>query len=155
MFSKRHNITESEYAGIHYWLKKKYGKATKCEKVDCLGRSQRYEWALKPKHKYLKKRINFFQLCKSCHIKLDMSPNFPEIMREYNVNTHKSHCIRGHEFNENNSYIIIRNTNDTKIRRCRVCEMIRRESFFKKNPNYNHNYYKNHRGKLVASKENK
>lgn len=60
-------IDEKEYSSIHYWIKKSYGKASKCENKECKGKSKNYQWALKKGYSYERKRINFLQLCVSCH----------------------------------------------------------------------------------------
>lgn len=72
---KMSKIQKGDYEKIHYWLRKNYGKANKCENKDCLGKSTRFEWALLKKHKYDFKRDNFLMLCKSCHTKYDFTKN--------------------------------------------------------------------------------
>lgn len=64
------------YSAVHYWLKKKYGKATKCENKECKGTSTNYEWAKKKECEYEKKRENFIMLCKSCHAKQDITKKY-------------------------------------------------------------------------------
>jgi hypothetical protein len=59
------------YAYIHYWLGKAYGKANKCESPDCPGTSKRFEWAKLRDRPYAKYRENFWQLCKHCHMLYD------------------------------------------------------------------------------------
>lgn len=58
-----------EYQRIHYWLKKNYGKATRCE--SCTRPNKVFNWALKNGLNYDYKRSNFMQLCRSCHAKQD------------------------------------------------------------------------------------
>jgi hypothetical protein len=55
------------YWGIHKWLIKNYGKATKCSSAKCRKNSIHYEWALIKGKKYERKKENFIELCKSCH----------------------------------------------------------------------------------------
>ncbi len=69
----KQGISVSEYIGIHYWLKKEYGIANKCEGNFCKGVSSRFEWALIKDKLYEKKRDNFIQLCRSCHASYDQS----------------------------------------------------------------------------------
>lgn len=59
------------YAGIHCWLIKKFGKASRCENKYCLHKSQNFEWSLLKGKKYQRRRYNFWQLCVSCHRKYD------------------------------------------------------------------------------------
>ena len=57
------------YAGIHVWLKSKYGKANKCS--FCISkRPSRYEWA-NISGKYIRDIRDWMQLCPSCHRKHD------------------------------------------------------------------------------------
>ena len=62
------------YHGIHGWLKTRYGKANKCEMINCKRVCKKYEWALKKGRKYMRVRNNFTELCVSCHKKYDMTP---------------------------------------------------------------------------------
>ena len=66
-------IDKKLYNHIHHWLNKKFGKADKCENKKCNKKSKVYQWALKKKCKYKKKRGNFKQLCRSCHAKYDLT----------------------------------------------------------------------------------
>lgn len=59
------------YGNIHHWLQYKYGSASICENNKCIGTSKKYEWALKKGKSHDKKRENYLQLCKSCHVKYD------------------------------------------------------------------------------------
>lgn len=59
------------YNRIHYWLKNNYGKASKCENIECSGISKIYDWALKINCVYEKDRDSFIMLCRSCHLKYD------------------------------------------------------------------------------------
>lgn len=61
------------YGSIHCWIKKHYGKASKCENPNCSHKSKHYEWALLKGKKYSHNRNNFFMLCVSCHRKYDMT----------------------------------------------------------------------------------
>lgn len=58
----------SKYRKIHYWLRRTYGNASKCEFTEtCKGISNKYDWALKDGCDHEKKRENYIELCKSCH----------------------------------------------------------------------------------------
>src|SRR3990167_8649221 len=60
-----------EYQAIHHWIKKNYGRTTKCENDKCLKISNKFTWALIKGLNYERKRGNFKELCSSCHISLD------------------------------------------------------------------------------------
>lgn len=57
--------------GIHQWLKKYYGKANRCESINCLKLSKIFQWALLKGKEYERKRENFWQLCIKCHLLYD------------------------------------------------------------------------------------
>jgi hypothetical protein len=58
----------NEYRNIHYWIRTKFGKASKCEFTKtCKGKSKTYDWALKKGCEHARKRENYIELCKSCH----------------------------------------------------------------------------------------
>ncbi len=67
------NVTRRQYDSIHNWLRYYFGNATQCMSDTCNGKSKRFEWALKPDMIYEKKRENFYQLCRSCHAKQDLT----------------------------------------------------------------------------------
>lgn len=70
IFSGNTGLIISEYQSIHRWIRKTFGKASKCEHCDVKGHSK-YEWALKNGAKYEKNIDNYIQLCPSCHRKCD------------------------------------------------------------------------------------
>lgn len=51
------------YSGLHNWIHRKYGNATKCE--ECRS-TKNIQWANKT-GKYLRDRTDWLQLCPSCH----------------------------------------------------------------------------------------
>lgn len=65
----------AEYNRIHYHLRTKYGKATKCDDEKCTGKSKTFEWALKKDKEYSKNPQDYIHLCKSCHSKYDYNGN--------------------------------------------------------------------------------
>lgn len=66
-----------DYANIHYWLHKTFGKAIKCENINCPHKDyHRYEWCKRRELKYDFKRENFIQLCAKCHRKYDSKNYF-------------------------------------------------------------------------------
>src|SRR3990167_9928092 len=69
------------YYGIHFWLNRTFGKASRCENKKCyyprMGAKKffkkplRFEWALLKGEEYKRVRSNFMQLCIACHRKYD------------------------------------------------------------------------------------
>ena len=53
------------YHGVHKWIQKELGKASKCELCDG-SRSKNYQWSNKD-HKYKRDVNDYWQLCSSCH----------------------------------------------------------------------------------------
>ena len=72
----------SEYASIHYWLRKNYGKAKTCESEQCNKKSKNFNWALLVGFRYERKRENFTQRCRSCHAKMDTTMDTIEKMKK-------------------------------------------------------------------------
>ena len=86
-----HNINEkhhewkgdkASYFAFHMWLIRKYGKANKCESLDCvyprknangkiLLKPNRYEWSLVHGQEHGHYRDRYWMLCASCHRKYD------------------------------------------------------------------------------------
>lgn len=71
------------YNAKHTWIRKYYGKASKCE--ECGLPNLRYEWANISGY-YYRKREDFKELCKHCHVKMDrgvseVKTTDPEIYR--------------------------------------------------------------------------
>ena len=64
-------MDKKEYESIHKWIRRNYGKATKCE--HCPNPSKRYDWALKKGYEYKRDISYFMQLCRSCHVKYDFT----------------------------------------------------------------------------------
>lgn len=63
----------SRYCAVHNWIKRHFGKAIKCESVECKNKSTSFEWALRKNFLYEKSINNFIQLCVPCHRKYDYS----------------------------------------------------------------------------------
>lgn len=88
-------------SAIHNWIKRNYGKANKCENIDCLGKSKKFEWANLKNHKYSHDIKHYKMLCTSCHQIFDGN----------------NKCNKGHEFTENNIYLF-----PNGIRTCKKCK---------------------------------
>ena len=55
------------YFGLHYWIRKTFGKADRCENKNCSYKSNAFQWALIKGKEYERKRENFMMLCRPCH----------------------------------------------------------------------------------------
>lgn len=76
---------EVNYRKLHHWLVNNYGKANKCEEVNCeYPHPKRFEWALINGKEYEYNRDNFIMLCPSCHRKYDYSVLTKDEKREWN-----------------------------------------------------------------------
>jgi len=73
----------NEYRHLHWWIKKHYGHANKCENPECPGICKKYEWALKHECEYDYDINNFKQLCISCHKKYDMTQERKDKISKY------------------------------------------------------------------------
>jgi len=69
--TKNTNLRWLTINNIHHWLHKNYGRANKCENIDCDKSSKKYEWALKNDVNYDYVRENYWMLCLNCHRKYD------------------------------------------------------------------------------------
>lgn len=65
-------------SAVHVWLNVNYGKPSLCENVKCEHKSDFYDWAKKTDKPYEKKRSSFLRLCRSCHLRYDMTPEKKE-----------------------------------------------------------------------------
>lgn len=59
----------NDYRNVHNRIRGLFGKANKCEGVECSGISNRFDWALKPGAVYSVNRDDYQMLCRSCHSK--------------------------------------------------------------------------------------
>ncbi|HBI17153.1 MAG TPA: hypothetical protein DDY52_03320 [Candidatus Moranbacteria bacterium] len=62
------------YSGLHYWVRRKLGKAKKCSVCGKEGRGREMHWANKD-HKYRRNTNDFIELCAKCHTKYDKDNN--------------------------------------------------------------------------------
>ncbi|NCD07107.1 MAG: hypothetical protein EOL97_13395 [Spirochaetia bacterium] len=67
-----------KYQGIHQWIRRKNGKAHKCENREngvldfkCSNKSNHFHWAIKKEKEYSRDARDYYQLCRSCHNKYD------------------------------------------------------------------------------------
>lgn len=68
----------ASYSAFHMYLRKNYGNPLICEscmKIGAKGLAGRWniDWALKIGFEHDHKRENYLQLCRSCHMKYDMT----------------------------------------------------------------------------------
>lgn len=68
------------YGGIHDWIKRVAGKASKCENERCTGLGKRFEWANISK-KYKRDVSDWKQLCSKCHKVFDLTQDEIERLR--------------------------------------------------------------------------
>lgn len=61
------------YASVHVWLRKNYGKATRCSNPRCKGESKNFSWALIHRRNYGYNANCFRQLCRQCHTLYDFT----------------------------------------------------------------------------------
>jgi len=70
--SRRWRGNNAGYVAKHLWIVKHYGKANKCQNVECgFDKPKRFEWA-SITDKPTRKRNDYIMLCCSCHRKYDM-----------------------------------------------------------------------------------
>lgn len=60
-----------EYAKIHKWLKDNFGKADRCQSIECDKTSNNFQWAKKAECRHDYRRENYLMLCQKCHGKYD------------------------------------------------------------------------------------
>lgn len=68
---KASSLSKTEYNVLHIWIKRKYGKASKCENPKCTHKSKYFDWSLIKGKRYERRIENFWQLCRSCHLAYD------------------------------------------------------------------------------------
>lgn len=96
-------ITKLEHHKFHYDLKKKFGKADKCEMADCKSISPKhFQWALKKGHSYSSNKEDYIKMCTSCHRKYDFTEEIRAKLKA------KKYC-------ENNNNAKLSNANVLKI----------------------------------------
>lgn len=123
-------VSKEQYAAVHYWLKKKYGKSDKCEAPDCTGKSKNYTWAKLHDKEYDFERANFIKLCSSCHGKYDHTEKSKVLSRKNSINARKEYCKRGHRLDSKRTTIIKFPSGNTH-RDCRECKHIRQVEYRK------------------------
>ena len=64
--------SNANYSAKHHRIHKRYGKASKCENKECVGKSKVYEWA-NISGQFYNNKSDWFELCRSCHRIFDFS----------------------------------------------------------------------------------
>lgn len=74
------NGGSAHYRSVHMTLKKRYGKPLFCENREnrlfpffCSEKCNIFDWAKKSDSKYTALREDYYQLCRSCHKKYDLT----------------------------------------------------------------------------------
>lgn len=96
-------ITKQEHQALHGKLKKKFGKADRCEMPDCKSVNPKYfNWALRKGHAYSSNKEDYIKMCISCH-------------RKYDFNEDIRVKLKGKKYCENNNNAKLSNTDVMKI----------------------------------------
>src|SRR5687767_7154438 len=77
-------LTRTQYSNHHHKLKRRFGKASKCENPSCtIVNPKQYHWAIKNGvSSYTLERNDYLELCASCHKKYDFKPEYCVRMSE-------------------------------------------------------------------------
>lgn len=59
------------YSTLHTWLRLHFGRADRCENLQCTKKSKKFNYAKIKGYEYEYKRENFVMLCASCHFYYD------------------------------------------------------------------------------------
>lgn len=102
---------------VHTWLTEVYGNIKVCEGKDCRKISTNYDWALIHGKQYERKRKNFKRLCRSCHLRYDLTPEKREALNkirdEYLKNPKPYHRFKKGSLNWNRSQGIMKRAKRT------------------------------------------
>lgn len=66
----------ASYQTLHQWIRRHFGRPTKCEECGKDDVNSNYEWA-NISHQYTRDRTDWKTMCISCHRKYDKRPNRP------------------------------------------------------------------------------
>ena len=70
------------YSETHQWLNRNFGKANKCQNLDCSGECKIFHYAKRRGMPYRRVRGYYRMLCQSCHQKYDRNPKFEIIWKK-------------------------------------------------------------------------
>jgi hypothetical protein len=63
---------DAKYQAKHVWIRRHYGRADRCENLDCTYKNPKlYHWA-NLSGEYHRERDDYVMLCPSCHKKMDL-----------------------------------------------------------------------------------
>lgn len=94
---------DATYKQIHSYINKKWGKANKCEIINCRETSNFFEWA-NLSGKYKRDRKDWVMACHSCNQRMDY------------IRRNGDKCRKGHKYTEENIY-----WTKNGSRKCRIC----------------------------------
>lgn len=63
------------YAGIHAWVRRRWGKADRCELCGKQGLSGRKAHWMNKNHRYTRRRRDWLMACRPCHAAFDQAHN--------------------------------------------------------------------------------
>lgn len=107
--------TRAEYNTLHRRMNRIFPRRGRCDFCARVGRTEYASIG----HQYSRWLHDWLELCKRCHDAFDGSPT---ATRE----RAKTHCYRGHPFDDENTYL------DGDYRRCRACARDRRRKYREK-----------------------
>ncbi len=98
---RRAETNINKYNIIHAWLRKNYGIANKCDHRTCPKKSKKFDWCLINGKEYAKDISLFIPLCRSCHMKYDMTDQKREKIRKSKIGTKRpdiSKLMKGNKY---------------------------------------------------------
>lgn len=70
------------YATSHHWMVRYYGNPKACVGNECSGKSKKFDWALKRGKTASRNPKDYLTLCRSCHMKYDMTDDKRKVFSE-------------------------------------------------------------------------
>lgn len=95
---------KAKHSAKHTWIRNSFGRAYKCENLDCKKESKKFDWANLSSN-YFRDKSDYKMLCRKCHSIMDKS----------------KYCKNGHKRTETNT-----KKEKSGYRRCLTCQSIER-----------------------------